>query len=79
MAKKSEKQLSANGRFPARVRFNWGFHDAASAGPKRASFLLRHFDPAYLAGSRAGFYAVTTGESIETSDAAWAAYRAGRS
>ena len=72
--------------FPARVRFNWGFHDGAS---EQASFILANWarnrfdrdsraamkahDSAWAEGFDAGLSARKGGQDTSDSTAAWRA------
>jgi len=70
------RKASAAPTFPARVRFNWGFHDAtADVDTGRAvRDVSGHYDRAYAAGYTAGIAAmVGATERPDSSDAAWAA------
>lgn len=74
-------------RFPDRIRFNWGFHDAQSdmehTGKNRAMPGIQRFplpdDSAYCAGYHAGVadYSARNGRS-ESSEDAWQAHVAKR-
>jgi len=69
--------------FPNRVRFNWGFHDAASESArgyarltsmtdKHSLRVVSHaFDPAYYFGYTYGLDAVKAKLPTDLSDAAW--------
>lgn len=47
--------MSAPGKFPPRVRFNWGFHDGAGEAQwGRVRDVSRHFDSIYADGYRRG-------------------------
>lgn len=66
-------------QFGPRVRFNWGFHDAAHdarrGAPARTEgthmFALPAHDQAYCEGYRAGYAAQTAGEDTSSSQPAW--------
>ena len=61
--------------FDNRTRFNWGFHDGAAdfnRGRENKWSGNNHFDTAYKVGYLAGYAAAKFGESVETSDNAWA-------
>ncbi len=67
-------------QFTDRVRFNWGYHDAAQdvrRGWKRADGLTvfdiaeKHFDKPYARGFVEGWEDQTAGTYLGLSDAAW--------
>lgn len=69
-----------------RVRFNWGFHDAASdarhgsprelrqVGAQNETAVSAEFNFWYAHGYEAGLRAVESGTSTDLSDAAWIAF-----
>lgn len=77
---KTAKQTAP--RFPNRVRFNWGYHDAASDvrngrairmdGNTAETIVANHFDQAYAIGYTFGHRDALAGTYKEWSAAAWA-------
>lgn len=65
--------------YPDRIRFNWGFHDGASAAKtnrKNEWEKGEHFDEVYEAGFWSGYEEFKKGEYNDNtlSDEAWAKY-----
>lgn len=61
--------------FAPRVRFNWGYHDAARDTRKGiARDVSGHYDDAYKAGYIYGLRDATNGTYAGDSDAAWTQY-----
>ncbi len=63
-----------------RIRFNWGYHDAASDvlngwkrhdGATKHTICDSHFDPAYAEGYRVGCEDAEQGLSTQSSEPAW--------
>lgn len=64
--------------FPARQRFNWGFHDATQdVGRAAVRDVSAHYDRAYADGYLAGVKAMEGAtERPRCSEAAWTAHQA---
>lgn len=61
--------------FDDRIRFNWGFHDAANDAEDRREprDVSTHFDRAYARGYVAGYRTVLDGGDRFSSEPAWSA------
>jgi len=74
-------------QFEDRIRFNWGYHDAAfdvhrgnprltgSPGQQSLTYVSRQHDIAYYEGYIRGVADAKTGVCTDDSTAAWQAYR----
>jgi hypothetical protein len=75
--------MTNRAKFSDRIRFNWGYHDAAADsqhghprqvvdnGPQSLRVVSSTFDRAYASGYRAGLEDVKSGAYVGNSDSAW--------
>ena len=87
--RRGRKQKRFESRFEPRIRFNWGYHDAANEhrlgclrmlvlrGPQSMLTVSREYDEAYFTGYAYGRRDVLTGTHKPTSEPAWLEYRRG--